>query len=262
MLPSSDPLCLPLRLPYPQIPEYECGEYGKWSLELKADETFERGYFSGWNAEPPGHYIVKEGHVWMSTSRLERESHAVHLHDAEGTVVMCGIGMGMYLFNIAAKPAVKKIIAVDLDTSVMDLVRNATGFDSWAGRDKLVFVHKNAMELTPADLGNVPIDYLYVDIWPELGNPEALPQTRAIQAGVKARKVGWWGQELDFIQWIFENRPAGHVPLPVDLLQFNQATGLPLAEQSAGYLLGCIHAGEVYSSYGSLPFAVALRDGK
>ena len=260
MPPLPQPLCMPLRMPFPQSPKYQCGEYGKWSLEFKADETFERGYFSSWNAEPPGHYIVKEGHVWMSTSRLEMESHAVHLNDAEGTVVMCGIGMGMFLFNIAAKPSVKKIIAVDLDHAVMDLVRNATGFNSWAGRDKVVFVHKNALELTRADLGNSPIDYLYVDIWPELGDPATISQTQAIQAVVKARKVGWWGQELDFIEWVFENRPAGHHPVAADLRDFISLTGLPMPEQSAGYLLGCIHAGEVYSTYGSLPFAISSRN--
>jgi hypothetical protein len=248
------------RLPYPQSPEYHCGEYGQWKLEFKADETFERGYFTGWGDEPPGHYIIKEGHVWMSTSRLEKESHAIHLKDAQGTVVMCGVGMGMYLFNIAAKASVKKVIAVDLDESVMDLVRGATGFESWAGRDKVVFVHKNAMQLTTADIGPSPIDYLYVDIWPELGNPLALSQTQAIQAVVNARRVGWWGQEIDFIQWLFENRPNGHVPVAADLVDFTLATGLPLAEQSASYLLGCIHAGEVFSTYGSLPFALSSRN--
>jgi hypothetical protein len=251
--------CMPLNLPFPQSPEYHCGEFGKWELRAKPDTSFERGYFSSWGTEPPGHYLIKEGHIWMSTSRLERESHAIHLHDAEGVVVMCGVGMGMYLYNLAAKPEVTRVIAVDLDSSVVDLVHHATGFDSWPGREKIVFVHRNALELTPEDIGLEPVDYLYVDIWPELGDPQMLAQTQQIQSRVHARRVGWWGQEVDFMQWMFENRTLDHVMVPADLTEFIAETGLPLAEQSAGYLLGCRDAGKVYATYGSLPFARSFR---
>jgi hypothetical protein len=253
---------VPMDLPAPQSPEYRCGGYGKWKLRAKAEQTFERGYFTGFAAEPPGHYIVKDGHIWMSTSRLERESHAIHLKQAQGNVVVCGVGMGLYLFNIAAKPQVEQVVAVDLDWAVVDLVRNATGFDSWPGRDKIRFVHRNALDLTPADIGLGQVDYLYVDIWPELGDPMALSQTQAIQSVVKARSVGWWGQEIDFIQWLFDHRSPEHLPTLTDLIDFNRTTGLPLAEESVGYLLRCRQAGVVFASYGSLPFASASRDGR
>jgi hypothetical protein len=214
--------CIPLDLPGLQSPKYRCGGYGPWNLRAKARQTFERGYFTGFATEPPGHYLIKDGHIWMSTSRLERESHAIHLKQARGKVVMCGVGMGMYLFNIAAKPAVEEVVAVDLDWAVVDLVRNATGFGSWPGREKISFVHRNALNLTPADIGSAQVDYLYVDIWPELGDPMALSQTQAIQSIVNARRVGWWGQEIDFIQWLYDHRPAGHNPALGDLIDFNR----------------------------------------
>jgi hypothetical protein len=250
---------LPPGFPYPGSPPYSTGQYGEWTLWEKPEETYELGYFTGFGAEPPGHYLVRDGHIWMSDSRLERESHAVHLKHARGTVVVCGVGMGMYLYNIAGMPEVERIIAVDLERPVMDLVQHATGFDDWPGRRKIRFVQKNALHLTPDDVGPHAIDYLYVDIWPELGDPGTISQTRAIQAVVRARKIGWWGQELDFVQWLFENRPAGHAPTLADHVAFEQFVALPMEAATPEYLAACVRAGVNYSNYGTLPFAVANR---
>ncbi|HEX8916507.1 MAG TPA: hypothetical protein VF796_29415 [Humisphaera sp.] len=249
---------MPADLPYPQTPPYTPGQYGPWRLHTKFEETRELGYFTGLDVEPVGHYLVKDGWTWMSTSRLELESHAVHLKHARGTVVVCGVGMAMFLYNVACSPRVDRVIAVDLDRSVMDLAQHATGFDDWPGRRKVSFVHRDATTLTPEDVGG-PVDFLYVDIWPELGDPAAIPQTQAIQAAVKATTVGWWGQEVDFVQWCFEHRPAGHVPTVDDYVAFGQAVGLPIAEATEAFVRACRQAGEVFKRYGSHPFAVAGR---
>ena len=144
---------MPLDLPFPQSPNYCCGRYGGWTLEEKFGASFERGYFTGFDVEPPGHYLENDGDIWMSTSRLERESHAVHLKHAKGNVVVCGVGMGMYLYNIASKPSVERIVAVDLDANVINLVQHATAFESWLGREKIRFVNKDALQLDSADIG-------------------------------------------------------------------------------------------------------------
>jgi hypothetical protein len=253
---------MPAHFPYPQAPDYSCGKYGKWSLRQKIGNSQARGYFTGFGNEPPGFYLVRDGDIWMSTSRLERESHAVHMKYARGNVVMCGVGMGMFLYNIANLDQVDRIVAVDLDPCVIDLVRNATHFESWPGRDKIRFVNRNAMELTPADIGLEPVDYLYVDIWPELGNPDAITQTQAIQSVVKAATVGWWGQEIDFIDWLFDHRPGQDLPTAQNFLDFMKRTGLPIQEHSDAFMTGCQQAGIVFADYGWLPFALAMRKAR
>jgi len=241
------------------LPEYRCGTYGAWTLKHKPGDSLERGYFTGTDTEPPGYYLVRNGDIWMSTSRLERESHAVHLKHARGNVVVCGIGMGMYLYNIAAHPLVEQIIAVDIDAEIIDLVQQATDFQTWPGKSKIRFVNKDAMQLTAGDIGMEQVDYLYVDIWPELGNPRAVAQTQAIQAVVNARTVGWWGQEIDFIDWLFHHWPKQQQPALADFVDFTESIGLPIEEHTAAYLLGCRQAGTVFATYGSLPFAVSQR---
>jgi hypothetical protein len=248
-MPKVEAVRMPLNLPFPQPPNYSCGRYGDWTLEAKIGNSFERGYFTGFDVEPPGHYLVNDGAIWMSTSRLERESHAVHLKHAVGNVVVCGVGMGMFLFNIASRATVNRIVAVDVDANVIDLVQQATDFGSWAGGGKISFVNKDALRLRPADIGAGAVDYLYVDIWPELGMAEAILQTQMIQSVVKARKVGWWGQEIDFIDWLCPRRSAGHVPEVADLDEFMGAIRLPIEERSAEYVLGCRQAAQLFSSY-------------
>ena len=206
-------------------------------------------YFTGFDVEPPGHYLVNNGDIWMSTSRLERESHAIHLKHAKGNVVVCGVGMGMFLYNIASQPLVDRIVAVDLDVNVINLVQHATNFESWLGREKIRFVNKDALHLTPADIGIGQVDYLYVDIWPELGMAEAVSQTRMIQSVVNARKVGWWGQEIDFIDWLHAQQSNGDLPVVADLVDFMQAIGLPIEEKSAEYVLGCRQSAKLFSTY-------------
>ena len=256
-LAEKDPPSSPF--PFVAAPDYQCGDYGRWTLKVKPDESRERGYFTRFDVEPPGYYLVRDGNIWMSTSRLERESHGLHLKHASGNVVVCGVGMGMYLFNIAALERVQQIVAVELDAAVIDLVKNATGFESWPGREKIRFVNKDALDLTPADIGLDSVDYLYVDIWPELGNPQAIAQTQAIQAVVKAKTVGWWGQELDFMEWLYTHWPKQKTPTLADLVDFMESIGLPIDEHTPAYMTACAQAGAVFAEYGKTPFAVAQR---
>ena len=247
--PAVPTLTIPADLPYPQSPAYTCGNYGDWSLRKKNHISLEPGYFTGTASEPPGHYIMRDGEIWMSTSRLERESHAIHLKYARGNVVVCGVGMGMYLFNIAGKVDVEQIIAVDIDPNVIDMVQHATDFANWPGTEKVRFLCKDALELSAEDLDFPNVDYLYVDIWPELGNPEALAETRMIQLAVNSRRVGWWGQEIDFIDWLSDHRSRDHIPVLADIEDFAAASSLPIEEQTASYLQGCRQASEVFSRY-------------
>src|SRR2546430_11746866 len=142
---------MPLDLPFPQSPNYCCGRYGNWTLEEKVEASFERGYFTGFDVEPPGYFLVNDGDIWMSTSRLERESHAVHLKHAKGNVVVCGVGMGMFLYNIASQPMVDRIVAVELDAHFIRLLQHANHFESLLGGGETKFFPKDSFHLNHPD---------------------------------------------------------------------------------------------------------------
>lgn len=199
--------------------------YGPWRVERVApgtahhgeDFVLERGYWSGINWEPCFHKLVRNNRVWMSAGRMELESHAVHLKHARGTVVVCGVGMGLFIYNLCLKPQVTRIVAVDKDPWVIDMVRHWA--ESWPGSSKIVWAEADALEFNRASLVDLGVheapDYLYVDIWPTSFNDAAVLDTSRIQRGLLALCVGWWTQEFEFAKWC-ANRRVNHRDIKLD----------------------------------------------
>lgn len=223
-----------MQMPYPDVPTYVPGSYGAWKLvEMPAFRQY--GYFTPPRQEEAYYGLVRDGCVWMTSSRMERESHAFHLGVARGWAVVCGVGMGMYLYNLCRLDRVRQIIAIDIDADVIELLQRATDFARWPGREKIRFVHADAREVPAEQIGPEPVDHLYVDIWPDLGTAEAVIETRQIQSIVHARQVGYWGQEIDFGHW-HAARKGTRRPNALDGAAFAHHCRLPLGQLPQSYL--------------------------
>jgi hypothetical protein len=72
------------------------------------------------------------------------------------------------------------------------------------------------------------VDHLYADIWATPGEQRAITDMQRIQANVRARQVGWWGQELLFLDWL-----AGETPTVENYSDWANELGLPLIEQDS-----------------------------
>jgi hypothetical protein len=141
----------------------------------------------------------------------------------------------MYLYNLCRLDRVRQIIAIDIDADVIELLRRATDFASWPGREKIRFVHADARKAPAEQIGPEPVDHLYVDIWPDLGTAEAVVATRQIQSNVHATQVGYWGQEIDFGHW-HSARKGTRRPNALDGAAFARHCRLPLGQLPQSYL--------------------------
>jgi hypothetical protein len=74
------------------------------------------------------------------------------------------------------------------------------------------------------------VDHLYVDIWPTIGEPQSEGQTQAIQRRVKASSVGWWGQEIFYLEWLARR---GQTPSTASYAAWAEELGLPLIERGS-----------------------------
>jgi hypothetical protein len=203
-----------MRLDRLTVPEYTAGRYGDWTLArvheaLERAEIFDWGYATGPQWEPNYWVVYKEAdEVWMSTNRMERESHATHLGSAHGIVVVCGVGLGLFLYNVVQKPEVQRVFAVDVADSAITLVNQCAQTHNWPDWQKVQFIQKDAMELTRADLSRFDCrkepDFLYVDIWQGLGDPNAVAQVQHVANNLSPRTVGFWGQELELMRWAIQ----------------------------------------------------------
>jgi hypothetical protein len=111
---------------------------------------------------------------------------------------------------------------VELDPQVIDLLRQAADFETWPGFEKLRVVITDGLSYLP----DLPVDHLYADIWATPGEAQSIPDMQRIQANVRAKQAGWWGQELLFVDWL-----AGETPTLEKYTAWAEALGLPLIER-------------------------------
>lgn len=229
VLSANEAAAYKLPWPEPEIPEYRAGGVGEWALAPTPGLRYTAGYFLPCLNQPPGWVITHGGEgVWMSLTRMEIESHMPHLAAARGRVVVMGLGMGFALYNIARKPEIERVTIVERDPDMLELLNRTTDWQDWPGIEKVEFVIGDALLYEPQG----EVDFLYADIWPHLGDERALADTQAMQARVRARSVGFWGQEWDYLDWMRNNKVAGRfLPHIGTYRRFAKFAGLPLIEQ-------------------------------
>lgn len=245
-----------MQLPVLKVPDYgDLREFGPWRLDKiepmnpKNNTVLQRGYWSGLDWEPCYHRLTntEDGEVWMVSSRMERESLAIHLKHAKGTVVVCGIGMGVLLHNLCMKPDVTQIVAIDVDSHIIGLNKAMAEGEfgkPWYGAEKISWVIGDAREIDRgflsrgAKMRGLPT-CLLVDIWPMLGSEQAYKDVCVIQNNIEAQEVGWWGQEFDFLSWAIDHG-VGYQDVGLD--EFDRwciDTGMIIHERSGHYIRLC-----------------------
>lgn len=221
------------------LPGYRPAAVGDWRVARYGPAPVE-GYLPGTVLEPCRHVLHRGRTPWMSSSLMEQESHAFHVRRAEGLVVAAGLGMALYAYAASLKREVERVVVVEREPEVIALLREASGLEGWPGRGKVTILQADALgpELprrVAAAAGGRRPDYLYADIWPELGAEAAPGETAALVEALAPEAAGWWGQELSFGRWC---REAGRTPDAAALGDFAGRTGVPIPA-GAGYARFC-----------------------
>lgn len=212
-------------LPYPAMPAppYRPVRGENWRLE-QAMIIAAPGYFSGprqltWM----NHLLVRDGETWMSLVPGEVESQMPHLAAAHGTVVVCGLGMGLMAYAVSARQNVDRVVVVERDPEVITMFRQFASFEDWPQRAKVDIVQADARAFRMDG-----VDFLYADIWPYYRMDSMLADMTQMHANIPAPSCGYWGQELDMVDWArgrgvaLDDFAAEHVQA------FMDAHGLPL----------------------------------
>jgi hypothetical protein len=242
------------------LPAYRTASRGDWRVTTHMPSLGD-GYLS--TAVIEARAVLTRGReVWMSTGLLEQESHAWHVHCAQGIVVTAGLGMGMYVYAAAMKQSVDLVIAADISPDIIALMQQAAGFDRWPCREKVRIVEADALgcdfAATIADCtGGRSIDYLYADIWPNFPSAEAPLQTAEMACALRARAAGWWGQELSFAEYCRRSEcPADEE----SLLAYFTETGTPAPAFTPGYAAFCRNVMAAYGMGQKKPLWQRLRN--
>ncbi len=192
---------------FPKIASYrkDSCRIGQWSLKRFTHRPV-KGYFSALSEEGEGVALLKGGVTWMSLTPLEIESHLMAHHSAKGRVVVVGLGLGlgMIALSILKKASVKQLTIIDIDDTLLksfpdildDSERQYVLDSIETGRLRMVCA--DCCAALPVDLVAElrGADYLWIDIWPELGTDQAYHDAMRLQSQLKAKCVDYWGIEL------------------------------------------------------------------
>jgi hypothetical protein len=190
----------------PTLPIWSEHHMGRWSL-TDVGCIMARGFFTGLRKHSYNNFVLKkDGTVWMSCTHMEIESHLIHLHNAHGRVVNCGLGMGFSMLNFAALDEVDEVVTIERDPDVIEMFYETSSFHTlWPQeyKEKCTIICQDAFEPVP---GYKSCDFLYVDIWESMGS-ETMPEdtARIFNNFDHVGEVGMWTQEIDFITWLLED---------------------------------------------------------
>lgn len=106
----------------------------------------------------PGDYVRLEhrGSVLMSNTPMEKRTNEDFVTNAHGKVFIGGLGIGLILLAIQDDPMVDKIIVVEKNQEVIDLVASQLPLS-----DKVEIICADVYDYIPEELYNT----IYMDIW-------------------------------------------------------------------------------------------------
>ena len=238
------------------IPKFEPGVCGNWTLKSFQLSPPVIGYF-GLCLDPVKenwallkHAGTRSEKCWMSLTPMELESQGYHANLAHGHVVVCGLGMGVLVWNLLNNPKVTHVTVIEKDRNIGRLFKRIrtiddegwtrVGYNEPSGLTKLDVVHSSALKPSKWCMDYVklkPADVLIVDIWPSLGSDKALPDVKKIQSWVNAKKVAWWGQEFDICDHMVARKKFPPITGD-DIAEFENHHGFKLLPGEVGDLYG------------------------
>lgn len=189
------------------LPRYVEADGDGWRLRHHLPSMSE-GYLTQSFVEG-NRFVLYEGRKpWMSTGLFEVESHAWHVHCAHGTVVAAGLGLGMYAYAASRRPEVERLVVIERDPRVAEVLEAAAGFSGWPERDKISLLPADALDESlagkVAGLTGGGIDCFYADIWPVAPDDGAPGQAGAMVERLRPKTAGWWGQEFNLGRWCLQ----------------------------------------------------------
>lgn len=197
-----------IEMPEVKTPKYNATRIGDWEVIDRTVDRPMRGYFNGMSLVSKTPVLVRHNEtgaptVWMSLTPMELESHAPHIEKATGTVVVGGLGLGMYVYNILQKPEVTKVVVVEKEAAIADMFTKIMVDDGWRALadEKLHIIIDDIIEPSKDETQELCVnaDYLYVDIWATMCDEAALPDMIKIVEWVDPTECGWWCMEMDYI---------------------------------------------------------------
>lgn len=99
--------------------------------------------------------------IWMTDTPMERRTNFHFLYQANGDVLVAGLGIGLIIIPLLKKPEVRSVTVVELNKNVIDLVAPQLPRD-----ERLRIICADIFKFK--DTTPMKWDTIYFDIWPNV----------------------------------------------------------------------------------------------
>lgn len=145
------------------------------------------GYFNKAISYP---VLKHDNTVWMSITPNEIATMEGAINDANGKVLVLGLGLGYYQYMISNKDNVKQITIIEKDENIIQLFKQYI-LPQFKYKEKIKIVHDDAFSFL--DANKEDFDYCFLDLWhsPEDGLPLYL-RLRKYEYKYKNTTFNYW----------------------------------------------------------------------
>jgi hypothetical protein len=138
---------------------------------------------------PEGNYtrLCHSIDVIMSDTPAEAHEHLIGYHEANGNVLINGLGLGFFLKALINKPTVRFITVIEKSEDVLKLV------SQHYQNDRVAIICADAFDWQPRS--GERFDYVWHDIWPEIDDDNKL-EMKELRNKYRhyANKQGCWSE--------------------------------------------------------------------
>lgn len=134
--------------------------------------------------------VTEKDVVWMSIIPHEINTMKEPIKNANGNVLVLGLGLGYYVFNIALKKEVTSITIVENDKRIINLF-NKYLLPKFPHQEKISIIYGDAIKFEKESPKK--FDYVFADIWHNVHDGEMLYlKLKANEAYLPGTKFDYW----------------------------------------------------------------------
>jgi len=146
------------------------------------------GHSDEWVDEGRHAKLYVDGALVMSDTNMERDSNRPVVRAARGQVLVAGLGLGMILHPILAKPEVEHVVVIEKSQDVIDIV--APTLAPTLSTKRLSIICADVFGWKPPK--GAKWDVIYFDIWASIST-DALEDMDKLHRRFRSRlKAGGW----------------------------------------------------------------------
>lgn len=160
--------------------------------------AYMREDFLEWGPFP---WLQIDGHVWMSITPMEIESHYMPIFLAEGRVGVGGLGLGYAAVRMASKPEVREVVVYENNPLVLRLWEKTHRHISSAWLSKITIVDRDV-----AKMRDESFDLFYNDVYQRGLDPLAITHWATLPLRNEFGNYHWWTMEAWLAAFVFAQR--------------------------------------------------------